>query len=732
MGRRRWLLWVAALTFIPLLMLSACKAGGPSPAQGTPSSGPVLEPGQSVRLSLALGPSVTLAEAEVPVSGGTIAVERFGDPLDGLTIDVPEGCYGETVGFDVSYRPVTEVTGVGDAVVLSPLIDIDNGGAVAQDAVALTIPVKVPEHQFPMAYYYDEATGSLEGVPVLGFSDEAVTLATQHFSTLIITALDYAALEHMEVDTGFVPGKDTWQFQNQGTYLAPDGICWGMSVSSLWYYLEEPWQVSGQRLWGAHDNSLGDARKTLDYWQDDDWGLKIATAIQMDFDRARRDRSHDVVYQLEQELAGTGTLLDLRLSKDQITFYSLVSALATTNEPQLVNVSTADRKRAHSLIAYKLEGTTVYVADPNDYQANPPQRTLVLTDGAFGVYTASENLLDQLAGIQSGYTEVSYWGQSALTHWQQVGRLWSQGDRLPVDLAYRLRVVERDAGGAVTDEYDLDPLNPLRTTQEELELHAVASGATPLRASLMLFDHRDVPIVDGPLPLAPGENLVGVYVEGDADWVDSGGRPKTGWRWLGFDWITVIREEVTPTATATAEADATATTTATPAVTPTATPQPVARAFVDADCVCAGLGVPSATVESTSEGPYLQCSISWPVGEFQVTLLMRGEDTANSAAMLQNLSHQLGLVCDGVAACTDQHGVHYRTLDSNDVMYTRISGGPRAESRWLGHRGLIYRDRFYLLINPSVPGPSSEDAILTLLDQAEICARAAVDRYLGE
>ncbi len=39
-----------------------------------------------------------------------------------------------------------------------------------------------------------------------------------------------------------------------------------------------------------------------------------------------------------------------------------------------------------------------------------------------------------------------------------------------------------------------------------------------------------------------GENRVGVYVEGMATWVDAAGETQSGWRWLGFDWITVNRD----------------------------------------------------------------------------------------------------------------------------------------------------------------------------------------------
>ncbi len=697
------------------------------------------------RLTLELTPNVAVLEgATVSADGGTVSVNRPGDPLHGLAIQVPADSFGEPVSFDISYQPITGQGGTAPVKVISPLIEIDNGGAVAEAGVILRIPVKVPKDQFPMAFFYDEASGALEGLPALAFDGGSVTVATQHFSAIIVTAEDYAALEHFEVDTGFAPGKDTWQFQNRGTYTAPRGICWGMSVSSLWYYLEEPWRISGQRLWGQIDNSLGADLKTPEYWQDDDWGLKVATALQANYDSARRDRSFDIVYQLERELEGSGNLLNVRLTQDQIAFYSLVSAMALTNEPQLVNITTADGKRGHSLIAYKIEGAKVFVADPNDYQSSPPLRTLTLEDGKFSAYSASENVLDQLAGIQSGYTQIRYWGQSALTHWQQVGSLWSQGDRQPGYPEYRLLVVERDADGNVTQEYDLDLLNPLHTTQRELELRIVPPDGVDARFSLRHFGLLDAEL--NPLPLAEGENLVGIYVEGKAHWVDGDGRPQTDWRWLGFDWITVIQEQPTPTPTATAtSAPETSTPTAaqtttptgtrlapteTPRATPTVTLRPAARSFTEADCTCDALGPLSVTVESANES-FAWCKYGWKVGEQSGKLSLRIIKYTDPYAQLAATKENLAQVCGGASECVDS-GHQFRVLENSDERYTSYAHDLGWSGDWDGRRAVVYRGQFYIFIAFGVPGPSSEAAIIAQVDQIESCARAAADRYLGE
>jgi hypothetical protein len=92
----------------------------------------------------------------------------------------------------------------------------------------------------------------------------------------------------------------------------------------------------------------------------------------------------------------------------------------------------------------------------------------------------------------------------------------------------------------VTREAEVDVAEALRTTQSQLELRVVSDEVAETRVSLR---HREtLDVMANPLPLAMGENRVGVYVEGMATWVDAAGETQSDWRRLGFDWITVIRE----------------------------------------------------------------------------------------------------------------------------------------------------------------------------------------------
>jgi len=722
-----WIAWSLAALL--------CGCSRPSPAEPGPASAAGSEPpqrqrGSAVQLDILSGPAIQVLESTVPTGAhARLSVERPGDPLDGLELSIPQGSFAQEVTLEISHAGIAEGSDLAGLSILSPLIAVDSGGAAARGAVGLRIPVSVPEDRFPMAFFIDDA-GALEAVPLLAYDSTSVLVATQHFSKLIVTAEDFEALRYFEVDTGFRPGKDTWQFENRGTYRNPEGICWGMNVSSLWYYLEEPARRAGQALWGTYDNELGAPLATPHYWQDDVRGLMIADSIQYSADQSERDRTDDIVRQLEEEARAAGLYLDLRLNADEIAFYSLVTAMARTDRPQLLSVRTADQRMRHSLVAYRLDGTTVYVADPNDNQSSGPERTITFKDGQFSAYVASE----QKDGRTYPFPVVRFRGQSALTQWSQVGAIWGQGAEQPAYPTYDLAVVERGASGEVTERV-LQPGETLRITSDELELRVLPQQGLEARIELRHHQLLDEPSRN-PLPLVEGPNLVGVLVEGRARWQDEQGEEQSAWRWLGFHYLPVIVEldEEEPDAAGAAgppaepedagdleeEAEA-------------QEPAPTGSGpFSESDCLCLAGRLPAGETQSYSEGHWLKCSHEWPYADGVAKLVINGEETDRPEAMLEALQKNMSRVCGDSAECTDQYGVQYRIVEDSAIRFTRVSFGPREGSRWLGHRGVIYRDRFYFVINPSIPGPFTEAEMLDLLDDAEQCAREAIDRYLGD
>ena len=119
-------------------------------------------------------PPVELATTQVSTGGGTVTVDKPGDPLNGLQITVPEGAYQDSRTFKVSSAPITANT-FGDAVnPISPMIIVENGGGSAASPMTLKIPVQVPEGQTVIWYYYDPKSGTLEGAPVTAVDKDSV------------------------------------------------------------------------------------------------------------------------------------------------------------------------------------------------------------------------------------------------------------------------------------------------------------------------------------------------------------------------------------------------------------------------------------------------------------------------------------------------------------------------------------------------------------------------------
>jgi len=524
---------LCAFTIVALLLPVVLAACGQAPAADASTEGP----GGGAHLTLTLDPLVPGLSKEIQPRGGALMVDRLGDPLDGLMLEVPAGAYDEPVTVSVSYYPIARGSDLADLKVLSPLLVVESSGSLAQVPLIVKIPVYMYWRHFPMAWAWDEVTGDLDPLPVLSVERNTVDVAIRSSARIIVTSHPYAGLERLNLDTGFVPGVDTWQFPNTGTWSCPEGLSWGMSLGALSYSLSEPSAAPGP-LWGRYDGPAG-APATPDLWQDDVRGLRLAEALQRDFDEWRQGRPYDVIYELNRVLPGSFAVRSQRFTMDEVTFYATAVALLVTGEPQLMNVSTADGSRGLTLIAYGIQGNRILVADPNDWQRDPPERALELEYSAFNPYRSYANAQEQAAGLTTDYTVAGFVGQGALAPLDQAAGLWAEIDSLPGTVAYDL-AVEAEGGSDPANEMQLDPAAPFKTSRPELQVRATSPEVPELRVSLYA-DGSPEP-ESGPVALAPGENRLGVYVEGLARWAAADGTQRSDWRWLGFDWITVIRE----------------------------------------------------------------------------------------------------------------------------------------------------------------------------------------------
>ena len=198
------------------------------------------------------GTHTVTATFSISAAGGTVTVDKPGDPLDGMEIMVPAGAYSAPVTFTLSSAPLDAAALPAGFTPASPLVVVDDGSAgYADSLVMVTIPCAVADNEFALAFFCNPATGELEALPLLDYSATSLTLLTRTFAPprdgglgrrgagglwgIVIGVIDTALLSET-ASSDFTPGVDDWEYDNRGSYASCEGICSGMSYSALWYH----------------------------------------------------------------------------------------------------------------------------------------------------------------------------------------------------------------------------------------------------------------------------------------------------------------------------------------------------------------------------------------------------------------------------------------------------------------------------------------------------------------
>lgn len=372
--------------------------------------GPSVEPP-----ILDLGDPVTELEQNVPFTGAVLSVDELTSPIYGFEMVVPFGAYDEITPFEISTQ-VIESHDLGEEFTpITPLITIDNGHVFSNEPMTLTIPIELEEGEFAMGFYYDETTNSLEGIPLKNLTSTEITLFTNHFSSIVISKItidDLLKLTNVKdqfVDTGFVPGVDDWQFTNYGSFLAQGGHCAGQVLTMSWYYHTQKVEKDEPALFNLFDNVGYEA--TEDFMEDDQLGYRFASVIQNLLDFASED-FYDYL-----SFAG---------DDEQLIYFAFSYAMVITQKPQLMAIYSHDEYgdiiSGHAIMAYKMQGYDIYVADPN-YPGQTNRK--VHFDTSPGVYqfepyssgANAQAILDDGALL---YDDIFYIGESALIDYETI------------------------------------------------------------------------------------------------------------------------------------------------------------------------------------------------------------------------------------------------------------------------------------------------------------------------
>jgi hypothetical protein len=465
--------------------------------------------------SLALGPANGKAtSATVGSAGGTIRVTGKKDPLRGLVLTVPAGAYASDTPISVTSQPITGHSYGPLITPISPLITIHAGEGYADTFLTLRVPVSIPDGSFAMGFYVDP-TGALEGLPLVAEDATSVTVATRHFSSLVISLVELAALPAI-IDSGFRPGIDDWQFTNYGSYIAEGGHCSGQSVSAMWYYLERKRKGGAASLFGRFDDNGGTATPSL--WEDDSDGYRLASMVQHGTDWS--------------SFANQLFMHSDRFAPDWLQRAAIRYAIAVTGEPQELFIY-AGPSSGHAIVAYRTTRDFIQVADPN----YPGKHRAIRWDEAaqdLRPYSSGANAADIAAQGATVYTRIMFAGKSASVDWGAVGRLWDDFDNGTIgDGTFPAPVLEvKDAVG------DWVPLTDgHQATAPKLEIRlANPSIAEDVRLQVYSgFETQPIAHVKNANPVATTLDLAGGPVElGFALWE---GKPE----WPSYEYVDFVR-----------------------------------------------------------------------------------------------------------------------------------------------------------------------------------------------
>jgi hypothetical protein len=326
--------------------------------------------------------------APVSTGGGTLTYSKPGDPLNGLTVTVPAGSYPTATQWTITADSSVAVKLPAGFSQVGPALVISNAQGYADSVLTLTVPMPVAANIAVAPFYFDPATGTLEGIPLVARTATSATLAARHFSGDLMAIpgsgvrssvraslrLGFGDVNIVWVQvpdaqlvgtwtSGFQVGVDNWEFINYGDYIAPGGDCEGMSITEMYYYYFVR-LGSGPPLYHQFDVSLSNPYDNVQ-------GIRFAGSVQGDFSAKWRS---GVIQENQLDAAGAAN----GVSTVTLTSTWILLTLQLTHQPVLMALF--GPAGAHAVVAYAATSTgtetDVSFADPN-YPSTPRTMTFV-------------------------------------------------------------------------------------------------------------------------------------------------------------------------------------------------------------------------------------------------------------------------------------------------------------------------------------------------------------------
>jgi hypothetical protein len=433
---------------------------------------------------------VVAATEIIPANGGTISVNKMGDLLDGLVLNVPAGAYSGNTNFTISYSQITDHTFSSNFNPITPLIKVENGGNYANEIIEITVPISIPSNYFAMGFLYDYSTGKLEGMPLINETSTSITVGTRHFSSFLITAIDVILLKN-DVESGFFPGVDDFEFTNNGSYINPDGQCAGQSMAAMWYYCTRP-DGAKTSLFGSYDNN-GQNPKTPGLWQDDSQAYRFVNMVMADIDQKA------FAYQSQKLIRGVN---------DTLTWNAFAYSMKLTGEPQYVGLTSMSKGGGHAMIVYGIKNGSLLIADPN--YPGRTDRSIEYKNGKFSPYNSGTNAEEIAKGNGKPYESIGYMAKATLVDWEKIAQRWQEFKAKTAgnSLFPAYQLVSPD------DQGKMQPFNDGMTVwQSKFGIASRFSDNTLYINSIYREGTQLVPDANFRVDLKPGNNHLGLYID---------------------------------------------------------------------------------------------------------------------------------------------------------------------------------------------------------------------------
>ncbi len=511
----------------------------------------------------------------VEIGSGTISTGNHGinvtseqSDFNGLEIYVNEGYSGPDVEFEIYAGDLPGSFQNNSFIPVDEILRIKNGGEFSNNTFFIQIPVTSSENEMPVAFAYNETTESLEPLAVVDYDNSSITIAARSFIQTTFSSdlktsytteiMDYASIivgtiavstieNNSTIMSDFIPGKDDWEFDNNGSIMEPGGNCAGMVLSSLFYYDFKEWANQVEL------SSLYDREEQL--WEDNTLGIRLVSEVQKETGSIAVAGIWNDFFN-RKPYAAPGDFYD---EYHKIAYNNAIAQLLVTKRPIYTEVwpkNTLTDGHAVLIIGINRQDSVLYIADPNFEGAT--RTAEIKPDGYF----------DYISGINAReadnilYERFICLGFQQMANWKLLADLWRQLDqgtigdqRFPgCDYQVTFNPGQEDESTTSLPEMDKNWLDPLSVSRENITVrikcevtdksnNSVASNIWIWEDSKwILKSARDRNFIDLDLEVFDLYNsTIGIYISRPAT-VDN--TPTN--EWVDFKWLNISDISISP------------------------------------------------------------------------------------------------------------------------------------------------------------------------------------------